>query len=126
MPTGGTFNFQVYKKNTDGSKGQQIALGTVSYNIPNTCYNHYYLDINHQYACDEILFFLPNADTAAKYEKPSSYNSSNISYPISGTKIPYLNPGKYTFEFKANENFKYYYQTNLINSGYKWSNPKLK
>ncbi|MGF7534892.1 hypothetical protein AAGG74_14575 [Bacillus mexicanus] len=126
MPTGGTFNFQVYKKNTDDSKGQQIALGTVSYNIPSTCYNHYYLDIDHQYACDEILFFLPNADTAAKFQKPSSYNSSNINYPISGTKIPYLNPGKYTFEFKANENFRYYYQTNLINSGYKWSNPKFK
>lgn len=125
MPTGGTFNFEVYKKNEDDSKGQKIALGTVSYNIPSTCYDHYKLDINHQYACDEILFFLPNPDVASKkFEKPDSYNtSSDITYPISGTKIPYLNPGKYTFEFDANENFRYYYQTNLLDDGYKWKDP---
>lgn len=127
MPTGGTFKFEVYKKDSDGTKGQQIALGTVSYTIPNGCYDRYKLDMSHQYACDEIMFFLPNPDVAAKkHEKPSSYTGSNVTFPISGTRIPYLNPGEYTFEFKATENFRYYYQTNLINNGYKWNNPKFR
>jgi len=123
MPTGGTFNFEVYKKNKDNSKGQTIAIGTVSYNIPSTCYNDSVLDIDHQYGCDEVLFFLPNSDVASKkYAKPASYTDSKVKYPISNTKIPYLNPGKYTFEFKATENFRYYYQKNLIQNGYNWSN----
>ncbi|MCK2000679.1 hypothetical protein MZM54_04660 [[Brevibacterium] frigoritolerans] len=127
MPTGGTFNFEVFKKNKDASKGQIIALGTVSYSIPASCYDYWGIDIKHQYACDEIMFFLPNPDVATKkYEKPSSYTSTKITYPISGTKIPYLNPGTYTFDFKANETFRYYYQTNLINTGYSWGFPKFK
>lgn len=127
MPTGGTFNFEVYKKNKDNSKGQTIALGTVSYNIPSTCYSNSALDINHQYGCDEVLFFLPNSDTGSKkYAKPDSYTKSKVSYPITDTKIPYLNPGKYTFEFKATENFRYFYQKNLIQNGYKWSNPMFR
>ncbi len=127
LPVGGTFDFEVYKKNKDGSKGEQIALGTVSYNIPDTCYDRYKLDINHQYGCDEIMFFLPNPDVASlKHEKPASHDSTTITYPISNTRIPYLNPGTYTFEFNANENFRYYYQTNLIDNGYRWGNPRFK
>lgn len=127
MPTGGMFNFEVYKKESDGTKGKTVAIGTVSYNIPSTCYSNSALDINHQYGCDEILFFLPNSDVGSKkFEKPASYTSSTVTYPIKDTKIPYLNPGKYTFEFKANENFKYYYQQNQINTGYNWSSPKFK
>ncbi|MED2737785.1 hypothetical protein [Bacillus toyonensis] len=126
MPTGGTFDFEVYKNKTNGSKGETIALGTVSYNIPNTCYSNTQLDMKHQYGCDEILFFLPNVDTIKKHEKPSSYNASKVTYPIKNTKIPYLNPGKYSFEFKANENFRYYYQSNESRTGYDWGKPVFK
>lgn len=127
MPTGGTFNFEVYKKNSNGTKGQQIALGTVSYNIPSGCYDRYNLDINHHYSCDEIMFFLPNPDVdPTKHKKPANYTGSNVTFPISGTRIPYLNPGEYTFEFKATESFRYYYQTNMINNGYLWEEPKFR
>lgn len=141
MPTGGVFDFKVYK---NGKEGEPIALGSVSYDIPTGCYKHDTLDIRHLYGCDEILFFLPNYnDESAKHEKPEDYSKEDIIYPIEGTKIPYLNPGKYTFKFDATETFKYYYQTNARPYykstttadgkttgywvyGYEWSEPKFK
>lgn len=131
MPTGATYTFKVFKKEQTNQgtlkEGQTIALGSISYNIPSGCYDNYYLDIRHQYGCDEILFFLPNYDTdSKKYEKPENYKSDDVIYPIENTKIPYLNPGNYRFEFKADESFRYYYQTNTSTSGYQWSAPKFK
>lgn len=109
MPTGGVFEFSVYK--TDDEK-EIIALGTVSYNIPKSCYDSTFLDIKHHYGCDEVLFFLPNYEDSRAQEKPMDYTNNKVVYPIKNTKIPYLNPGSYTFKFEATESFAYYYQTN--------------
>ena len=127
MPTSASFNFKVYKKDSQNNEGETIALGTISYDIPSSCYNKDTLDIRHQYGCDEILFFLPNYDTdVQKHEKPDDYSSDDVIYPIKNTKIPYLNPGNYRFEFNASESFRYYYQTNNSTSGYEWGVPKFK
>lgn len=125
LPTGGTFNYRIYENRKNGD-GDNIALGTVTYKIDSNCYNTEALDIKHHSGCSETIFYLPNSDTVNKHKVPGNYLNNKVVYPINNSKIPYLNPGSYTFEFTAHETFQYYYQTNESTSGYQWSNPKPK
>lgn len=129
MPTDATFTFSVYDTIKDSSaagyrKNVLIAFGSVAYDIPSTCYNAGSLDLIHKYGCDEIMFFVPNSQ-ANMFQRPGEFTGDIdfVTNPIKSTKIPYLNPGKYVFELKANENFQYRYQWNKATSGYDWQKP---
>lgn len=118
FPTDATFTFSIYDTINDSSasngyrKNVLVAFGSLSHDIPSHCYDDTKLDLVHRFGCDEILFFLPNSQ-ANMMTRPPNFTGTNIDLlnnPIQTTKIPYLNPGKYVFELKANENFQYRYQ----------------
>lgn len=127
MPMSANFTFSVYDtvKNSSSatgySKNALIAFGTLAYDIDSSCYNNTVLDLVHKYGCDEIMFFVPNAQNNM-YVRPSDHTGpiDFISDPITDTKIPYLNPGKYIFDVNATEKFQYRYQFNNTSSGYSW------
>lgn len=125
MPRGVNLSFTVYYEQSNGSS-IPVAKGTVTYNIPESCYDPNELDLIHKTNCDEILIFLPN-DSDTMFEKPQDYpeglDIDIVNNPITNTKIPFVNPGNYRFELKAQESFQMRVQT--FENG-KWSKPVWK
>jgi hypothetical protein len=116
MPTGAEFRFRVETVEKDSSNNEvvkPIAVGSVRYDIPSTCFKESMLDLEHKMGCDSILFFLPN-DSGTMFDRPTDYpEDQKVDYngnPITKTKLPLLNSGKHRFTMDARENQEYRYQ----------------
>lgn len=105
FPTNIKFDFQVLDP-----QGNQVpqSVGTIYYTVPNTCMNEYSLDFDNTVNCREVSFYIPN-NQATLVDKTL--------IPDQSKRLMFTNPGTHTFNIKATETQKYYFQHNSNTSG---------
>jgi hypothetical protein len=105
VPRSTSINYKVIFNQPNGAK-VVVANGTVKHTLEEGCFSDTEIDLNHRTNCDQLYVFLPNSQSNM-FQKPLDFNRTlRIGFgeqAIKETKIPFVNPGMYTFDLQVSE-----------------------